>query len=78
MVRRSVAERSYANQSKSKHSFMTGSELKALRKKLGLSLAQAARQVEVSSRTWARWETSERVPEGAVKLFEILNGLRKP
>ena len=57
---------------------MTGSELKGLRKLLGLSLAQAARQVEVSVRTWARWETSERVPEGAVKLFKIVNRLRKP
>jgi len=57
---------------------MAGPELKALRKRLGLSLAQAARQVEVSPRTWARWETSERVPDGAVKLFEIMNKLRKP
>lgn len=57
---------------------MTGHELKKLRKSLGLSLAQAARQVEVSVRTWARWEVCERVPEGAVKLFEIENGLRKP
>ena len=57
---------------------MTGAELKALRKRLGLSLSQAARQVEVSVRTWARWEVSERVPDGAVQLFEIENGLRKP
>jgi DNA-binding transcriptional regulator YiaG len=54
--------------------FMSGSELKLLRKKLGLSLAQAARQVEVSARTWARWEAgNQRIPEGAVKLFRILN-----
>lgn len=57
---------------------MTGAELKKLRKELGLSLAQAAKQVEVSVRTWARWEVSEQVPEGAVKLFQIENGLRKP
>ena len=57
---------------------MTGAELKKLRKSLGLSLAQASRQCEVSARTWARWETSDKVPEGAVKLFEIENGLRKP
>ena len=57
---------------------MTGAELKELRKSIGLSLAQASRQVEVSSRTWARWEVSERPPDGAVKLFEIENGLRKP
>lgn len=56
---------------------MTGAELKALRKKLGLSLAQAARQVEVSARTWARWEV-DGAPPGAVKLFRIVNGLEKP
>jgi DNA-binding transcriptional regulator YiaG len=56
---------------------MNGAELKKLRKDLGLSLAQAAKQVEVSVRTWARWETSETVPDGAVKLFKIVNGLEK-
>ena len=57
---------------------MEGSELKKLRKKLGLSLAQAARQVEVSARTWARWEAGDQaVPEGAMKLFRILNKLEK-
>lgn len=57
---------------------MKGSELKKLRHSIGVSLSQAARQVEVSARTLARWEQSDRVPEGAVKLFEIENGLRKP
>jgi DNA-binding transcriptional regulator YiaG len=57
---------------------MTGTELKQLRKSLGLSLNQAARQVEVSVRTWARWEVAESVPEGVVKLFKTENGLRKP
>lgn len=57
---------------------MNGAELKALRKSLNLSLAQAAKQVEVSVRTWARWETSETVPPGAVKLFKIQNGLDQP
>lgn len=57
---------------------VTGAELKALRKSLGLSLAQAAKQVEVSPRTWARWETSARVPPGAVKLFRIENKLEQP
>jgi transcriptional regulator with XRE-family HTH domain len=57
---------------------MEGAELKALRKKLGLSLAQAARQVEVSPRTWARWEAGDQpIPEGAMKLFRILNKLEK-
>jgi DNA-binding transcriptional regulator YiaG len=64
--------------SKSKAIFMTGAELKALRKSIGLSLAQASRQVEVSSRTWARWEVSDEPPQGAIKLFQIENGLRKP
>ena len=57
---------------------MTGAELKKLRKSLGLSLSQAARQVEVSDRTWARWEVADHPPSGAVKLFEIENGLREP
>jgi DNA-binding transcriptional regulator YiaG len=56
---------------------MAPSELKKLRKKLGLSLAQAARQVEVSPRTWARWEATHQIPAGSLKLFEMLNGLRK-
>lgn len=54
---------------------MTGAELKRLRKDLGLSSAAAARQVEVSPRTWLRWEASKSVPSGAVKLFRIVNGL---
>lgn len=53
---------------------MNGQELKALRKKLDLSLAQAARQVEVGVSTWCRWESGkQKIPEGAVKLFKILN-----
>lgn len=57
---------------------MTGAELKALRKELGLSLAKAARQVEVSPRTFARWESGvQNIPEGAIKLFLILNKLEK-
>lgn len=57
---------------------MTGAELKKLRKALGLSLAQAARQVEVSPRSWARWEAgTQSIPEGALKLFRILNKLEK-
>jgi DNA-binding transcriptional regulator YiaG len=57
---------------------MEGSELKALRKSLGLSLAKAARQVEVSPRTFARWESGvQKIPEGAIKLFKILNKVRQ-
>lgn len=56
---------------------MKGTELKALRKKLGLSLADAARQVEVSPRTWARWEADTRsAPAGAVKLFKMVNKVK--
>lgn len=57
---------------------MEGKELKALRKKLGLSLAQASGQVEVTPRTWARWESGvQKIPGGAVKLFLILNKIEK-
>ncbi len=53
---------------------MEGSELKVLRKSLGLSLSQAARQVEVSSRTFARWEAgAQTIPAGALKLFKMIN-----
>lgn len=56
---------------------MTGADLKALRKELGLSLAQASRQVEVSARTWARWEAGDqKIPEGAIKLFKLLNKIK--
>lgn len=54
---------------------MRGSELKRIRKELGLSIAQASRQAEVSPRTWCRWEVSERVPPGAVKLFLMINNV---
>jgi len=73
-----MAERRAAQRSIAKDVFMTGAELKELRHSLGLSLTQASRQLEVSARTLARWETSDHVPDGAVKLFMILNGLRKP
>jgi DNA-binding transcriptional regulator YiaG len=56
---------------------MKGAELKELRKSLGLSLAQAAKQVEVTPRTWARWESEERrIPEGALKLFRMVNKIK--
>ena len=57
---------------------MSAAVLKTERKKLGLSIAQAARQVSVHPRTWARWESgTKNVPEGAVRLFRLLNGLEK-
>ena len=53
---------------------MEGKEFKELRKSLGLSLSKTARQVEVSPRTIARWESGvQKIPEGAVKLFLLLN-----
>jgi transcriptional regulator with XRE-family HTH domain len=58
---------------------MKGEELKKLRYELNLSLADAARQVEVTPRTWARWESGERsIPRGAIKLFYMVNKLGKP
>jgi DNA-binding transcriptional regulator YiaG len=53
---------------------MNGPELKKLRKDLGLSIADAARQVEVTPRTWCRWEAGDqKIPQGALKLFLMLN-----
>jgi DNA-binding transcriptional regulator YiaG len=53
---------------------MTGAELKVFRNELGLSRSQAARQVEVSERTFARWESgAQTISEGAIKLFLLLN-----
>lgn len=55
---------------------MTGQQLKELRAKLDLSVNKSARQCEVSPRTWARWESGKLpIPDGAVKLFKILNGV---
>lgn len=49
-------------------------ELKAHRKRLGLSLAQAAEQVQITARSWARYESGERkIPPSIVKLFSLLN-----
>jgi len=56
---------------------MTSSELKELRKSLGLSLAKASRQVEVSARTWCRWESGKQdIPLGSIKLFKMINGVK--
>jgi len=55
---------------------MNRQELKTTRKRLKLSQAQAAAQVHVSPRTWARWESGERhMPEGVVHLFCVVNRL---
>lgn len=56
---------------------MTNLELKALRKQLGLSLAQASRQVEVTPSTWCRWESgATKVPLAAIKLFKLVNKVK--
>lgn len=56
---------------------MTGAQLKKLRYSLGLSLAQASRQVEISARTWCRWESGKaNIPLGAIKLFKMINNVR--
>ena len=53
---------------------MTGSELKTLRKHLGLSLETASRHVSVNPATWCRWEKgAHRIPAAAVKLFLLIN-----
>lgn len=55
---------------------MTKEQLKQCRIDLGLSLSDAAKQVHVRARTWARYESGERsVPECIIHLFCILNKL---
>ena len=52
---------------------MTRRRLRMMRKRLGLSVAQAASLVHVSRRTWTRWESGEtRIPETASHLFSVL------
>jgi transcriptional regulator with XRE-family HTH domain len=53
--------------------------LKKLRKKLGLSLAQAAAKVHITPRTWARYEAGDRaIPESVVHLFCLQNKIKYP
>ena len=55
---------------------MKPEELKALRNKLGLSVAKAAGQVHVTARSWSRYEDGTRpIPDGVIHLFCILNDL---
>lgn len=48
---------------------MAPKELKRLRTKIGWTQEQAARQLKVSLRTWARWEAGETRIMEAVALF---------
>lgn len=51
--------------------------LKEHRKRLGLSLAQVAEQVQVTPRTWARYESGERsIPPSIVRLFSLINRIK--
>lgn len=51
-------------------------ELKALRKKAGLSVDKSARLVHVATRTWARYEDGSRpIPKGIVHLFCLVNDM---
>jgi transcriptional regulator with XRE-family HTH domain len=53
---------------------MKPEQLKELRNKLDLSVAKAANQVHVTTRTWSRYEAGERaIPEGVVHLFCLRN-----
>lgn len=44
-----------------------------MRKRVGVSAAKAARELEVSERTLKRWEASATVPDSIVKLFRLLH-----
>ena len=58
---------------------MNAENLKELRKEIGLSVAEAALQVHVTSRSWARYESGERkAPEGVIELFCIKNNIDYP
>lgn len=50
--------------------------LKALRGKLKITQAEAARLVGVDANSWARWERGERQPRGpALRMIEMLPAL---
>jgi len=52
-------------------------DVKKMREKAGLSIAQAARCVQIADRSWQRYESGERkIPEGIVELFCLKNGLK--
>jgi transcriptional regulator with XRE-family HTH domain len=54
-------------------------KLKGHRKRLGLSLAEAAAQVEIAPRSWARYESGERrIPPSIIRLFCLINRIPLP
>ena len=56
---------------------MLPEDVKKMREKAGLSIAQAARCVQIADRSWQRYESGERkIPEGIVELFCLKNGLK--
>lgn len=57
-------------------SIPTASEIKAIRKRLGLSQSEAARRVGVSWRTWARWEAGSKIPPIAIFAFDALEHVK--
>ena len=58
---------------------MSPEELKKLRNKAGVSVDVAARQVEITTRSWQRYESGERkIPKGVVKLFCLTNSIDYP
>lgn len=58
---------------------MTPQQVKQLREKAGLSLAEAARCVQIAQRSWQRYEAGDRkIPPGLVELFCMKNGLKYP
>ena len=58
---------------------MTPEAVKAMRESAGLSIAQAARCVQIADRSWQRYESGDReIPPGIIKLFCIKNGIEYP
>jgi len=54
---------------------MNTDDVKALRQKAGLSVAEAARVVQIAERSWRRYETGERVPpQGLIEFFCLKTG----
>lgn len=57
---------------------MTNIELKQLRKSLGLSLAESAKQVGVTPSTWCRWESGETpLPYAEIQLYKLVNKVKQ-